>query len=128
MYAFTGQNKPMWEGNASRNQRYDYEYSEAEIRGWVPRIVQVSQGVKDTYVYYNHYQGNAAKNAKTLQGFFGLVRQGIWDSTAPDRDRLTDRGQGPVTRRRTGSLRLRILEIEVAREPILTRKRKEPIW
>ena len=86
------------------------------------------KGVKDTYVYYNHYQGNAAKNAKTLQGFFGLVRQGIWDSTAPDRDRLTDRGQGPVTRRRTGSLRLRILEIEVAREPILTRKRKEPIW
>ena len=74
---FHGQNKAMWEGKASRNERYDYNYSDEEIQGWVPVIADLSSRVKDTYVYYNnHYQGKAAKNAKTLQGFLESFRKG----------------------------------------------------
>jgi uncharacterized protein YecE (DUF72 family) len=74
---FHGQNRAMWEGRASRNERYDYDYSDEEIQGWVPVIADLSKGVKDTYVYYNnHYQGKAAKNAKTLQGLLDSFMRG----------------------------------------------------
>ncbi|HET7057086.1 MAG TPA: DUF72 domain-containing protein [Nitrospiraceae bacterium] len=65
---FHGQNKAMWEGKASRNQRYDYEYSDEELKAWVPVIAGLNQkGAKDIYVYFNnHYRGKAAKNAMTL--------------------------------------------------------------
>lgn len=65
---FHGQNKAMWEGKASRDQRYDYEYSDDELKSWVPVIAGLNkQGAKDTYVYFNnHYRGKAAKNALTL--------------------------------------------------------------
>ncbi|HET6934108.1 MAG TPA: DUF72 domain-containing protein [Candidatus Angelobacter sp.] len=64
---FHGQNKAMWEGKASRDQRYDYEYNDDELKEWVPVITRVNKGKKDTYVYFNnHYRGKAAQNAKTL--------------------------------------------------------------
>jgi uncharacterized protein YecE (DUF72 family) len=58
----------MWEGKASRNQRYDYEYSDEELKAWVPVIAGLNKkGAKDTYVYFNnHYRGKAAQNALTL--------------------------------------------------------------
>jgi uncharacterized protein YecE (DUF72 family) len=60
----------MWERKASRNERYDYDYSDAEIQRWVPVIAGLATDVKEVYVYFNnHYQGKAAKNAKTLEGF-----------------------------------------------------------
>ena len=65
---FHGQNTAMWEGKASRNQRYDYEYSDHELKAWVPAITGLKkQGAKDTYVYFNnHFRGKAARNALTL--------------------------------------------------------------
>ncbi|MDI3461946.1 MAG: hypothetical protein OJF50_000767 [Nitrospira sp.] len=65
---FHCQNKAMWEGKASRNQRYDYEYSDEELKAWVPVIASLNtQGAKDTYMYFNnHFRGKAAKNALTL--------------------------------------------------------------
>lgn len=65
---FHGQNKAMWEGKSSRNQRYDYEYSDEELKAWVPAITGLKkQGAKDTYVYFNnHFRGKAAKKALTL--------------------------------------------------------------
>jgi uncharacterized protein YecE (DUF72 family) len=75
---FHGQNKAMWEGKASRDQRYDYEYSDEELKEWVPVIAGLNdKGVKDTYVYFNnHYQGKAAKNARTLGNFLDSFRKG----------------------------------------------------
>ncbi len=67
---FHGLNAPKWEGKASGNELYDYDYSENEIKSWVPVIAKLSKDVKETYVYFNnHYRGKAAKNARTLEGF-----------------------------------------------------------
>ena len=65
---FHGGNRAMWEGKASRNQRYDYEYSDEELKAWVPAITGLhQQGAKDAYVYFNNnFRGKEAKNALTL--------------------------------------------------------------
>ena len=64
---FHGQNAPKWAGKATRNERYDYEYTEEELREWVEPIVNLTKYVEQTYVYFNnHYRGKAAKNAQML--------------------------------------------------------------
>jgi uncharacterized protein YecE (DUF72 family) len=66
---FHGQNREQWARASTRNERYDYDYSDEQLQEWVPVIANLGT-VKDTYVYFNnHYQGKAAKNAKTLEGF-----------------------------------------------------------
>jgi uncharacterized protein YecE (DUF72 family) len=61
----------MWEGKASRNQCYDYEYSDEELKAWVPVIAGLNQkGAKDIYVYFNnHYRGKAAKKGHDPRQF-----------------------------------------------------------
>jgi uncharacterized protein YecE (DUF72 family) len=40
-------------------------------------IADLSKDVKETYIYYNnHYQGKAARNAKTLAGFLESYQTG----------------------------------------------------
>src|SRR5689334_1770096 len=53
------QNRDHWARTSSGDERYDYDYSDEELRGWVPVIAGLSTQVKDTYVYFNnHYHGN----------------------------------------------------------------------
>lgn len=67
---FHGQNTEQWAKSSTRNERYDYDYSDEELRGWVPVIADLAAEVKAVYVYFNnHYRGKAAKNARTLEGF-----------------------------------------------------------
>lgn len=74
---FHGQNREHWARTSNRDERYDYDYSDEELRGWAPVIASLSTQVKDTYVYFNnHYQGNGAKNAKTLDRLLASFRQG----------------------------------------------------
>jgi uncharacterized protein YecE (DUF72 family) len=62
-------------GVSERTVRLDY--SDEELRGWVPVIAGLTARVKDTYVYFNnHYHGNGAKNAKTLDRLLASFRQG----------------------------------------------------
>jgi uncharacterized protein YecE (DUF72 family) len=69
---FHGQNAPKWEGKATRDERYDYEYTEEELREWVEPIVNVTKYVEQTYVYFNnHYRAKAAKNAHMLEQLIG---------------------------------------------------------
>jgi uncharacterized protein YecE (DUF72 family) len=69
---FHGQNAPKWEGAASRDERYDYEYVEEELREWVEPIINLTKYVEQTYVYFNnHYRAKAAKNAQMLQELIG---------------------------------------------------------
>jgi uncharacterized protein YecE (DUF72 family) len=74
---FHGQNTAMWEAKASRNERYDYEYTEEELQGWVEPIQNVSKVAEQTYVLFNnHYRGKAAKNAQMLQALLKQQSQG----------------------------------------------------
>ena len=67
---FHGQNRAHWEKASTRNARYDYDYSDEELQGWVPVLIGLSKDVKEVYVYFNnHYRGQAAKNADTLRSF-----------------------------------------------------------
>ncbi|MCL2001442.1 MAG: DUF72 domain-containing protein [Planctomycetes bacterium] len=55
-----------WRGdNASR---YDYEYSEAELREWLPRLTELMAFSRRTVAFFNnHWQGKATRNADMLR-------------------------------------------------------------
>lgn len=48
-------------------QRYDYLYSDGQLREWVPRIETIARQAEKTYVFFNNcHGGQAAKNALTM--------------------------------------------------------------
>ncbi len=51
-----------WDGGALR---YDYDYSQEELKSWREKILKLKNKVKKTYVYFNNcHEGQAAKNAQ----------------------------------------------------------------
>ncbi len=64
-FRFHGRN-PNW-FNVPIKVRYDYLYSEAELKEFVPDIQQISQRTAKTLVFFNNcYSGSAAKNAAQM--------------------------------------------------------------
>jgi uncharacterized protein YecE (DUF72 family) len=60
-----------WQGD--RNTRYDYSYSEQQLKEWVTRIQDLANQARRTYLFFNNcHAGQAAKNAKLMQE---LLRQ-----------------------------------------------------
>lgn len=54
--------------DAGRDARYDYLYSEDELKAWVTTIRKISQDAKKLFVFNNnHYQGQAAANSLELK-------------------------------------------------------------
>jgi uncharacterized protein YecE (DUF72 family) len=64
---FHGRNaKTWWGGDAS--ERYNYLYTEQQLKEWTPKIKQLSASTQETYVLFNNcHAGYAARNAKTMQ-------------------------------------------------------------
>jgi uncharacterized protein YecE (DUF72 family) len=61
-FRFHGRN-PHW-FNVPSSVRYDYLYSEEELKSFVPDIKEVSQKTAETMVFFNNcHAGSAAKNA-----------------------------------------------------------------
>ena len=55
------------------SDRYDYDYSERELREWLGRIQELAQQARRTYLFFNNcHAGQAARNAKLMQE---LLRQ-----------------------------------------------------
>jgi uncharacterized protein YecE (DUF72 family) len=68
---FHGRNYDKWWSN-DKNARYDYLYSEAELKEWVPKIRGLEQQTDIVYVFMNNcFGGQAAKNAADMQGLLG---------------------------------------------------------
>ncbi len=64
---FHGRNAEMWWGGDAA-QRYNYLYTEQELKEWVPKIKQLAASTQEIYVLFNNcHAGYAAKNAKTMQ-------------------------------------------------------------
>ncbi len=64
-FRFHGRN-PNW-FNVPIKVRYDYLYSEAELKEFVPDIQQISQKTAKTLIFFNNcYSGSAAKNAAQM--------------------------------------------------------------
>ncbi len=64
---FHGRNVETWWSGDSAT-RYDYLYSESELKGWKPRIGAMMEQAKKLRVFFNnHRSGQATTNARDLQ-------------------------------------------------------------
>lgn len=64
---FHGRNYEKW-FKGDNKTRYDYLYSEDELREWLPKIKRLEQETERTYVFMNNcYGGKAATNAAQLK-------------------------------------------------------------
>jgi uncharacterized protein YecE (DUF72 family) len=53
--------------------RYDYDYREAELKGWLDKVRDLANQARRTYLFFNNcHAGQAARNAKLMQE---LLRQ-----------------------------------------------------
>jgi len=63
---FHGRNRDQWWRGDSAS-RYDYEYSDAELREWLPRLMELMAHARRTLAFFNnHWKGKATKNAAML--------------------------------------------------------------
>jgi uncharacterized protein YecE (DUF72 family) len=75
---FHGRNAANWwggerSGGARTGDRYDYDYSENELREWVKKVARLAEQARRTYLFFNNcHAGQAARNAKLMQE---LLRQ-----------------------------------------------------
>lgn len=65
---FHGRNyEAWWDRSRESWERYDYLYSEDELREWVPGLLELDRGAERTYaIFNNHYRGKAPRNAVML--------------------------------------------------------------
>ncbi len=67
-----GRNARDWWGGGAK-LRYDYSYSEDELKEWVERVRGLAEKARRTYLFFNNcHAGQAARNAKLMQE---LLRQ-----------------------------------------------------
>lgn len=64
---FHGRNKEKWWNHENSRDRYDYEYTEEELKEWLPKIRGLLGLVLKLYIFFNnHPGGQAVRNAKTM--------------------------------------------------------------
>jgi uncharacterized protein YecE (DUF72 family) len=65
---FHGRNRAKWWEHDEAWERYDYNYSDAELMEWVPKIRDLDQEAPLTLIYMNnHWQGQAVDSARQLR-------------------------------------------------------------
>jgi uncharacterized protein YecE (DUF72 family) len=74
---FHGKNRTTWY-NPERGDRYDWNYSENDLRNWIMRIKALEERAETTYLFFNNcHAGQAVKNAllmrEILQNEFRIV-------------------------------------------------------
>jgi uncharacterized protein YecE (DUF72 family) len=68
-FRFHGRNKENWlKKGIETSLRFDYEYSEKELKDFVPAIKEAQMSSEETYVLFNNCHGaKAVRNAKKMQ-------------------------------------------------------------
>lgn len=67
-----GRNAKTWWGRGG-GDRYDYLYTEDELREWIGKIKDMSQKARKTFVFFNNcHAGQAASNARLMQELLSL--------------------------------------------------------
>ena len=83
-FRFHGRNRNWF--RASREERYDYLYSEDELKQFAGPVREVAQGAKRTYLFFNNcHVGSAGRNALLMKQLLGLV-----DALTPQQQRVVD--------------------------------------
>lgn len=60
--------------NAPVEERYNYSYSDSELKEFIPEINKINSKAKKTYVFFNNcHAGSAARNARKLKELLGLT-------------------------------------------------------
>jgi uncharacterized protein YecE (DUF72 family) len=64
---FHGRNKKAWYGGDS-SERYNYLYSDQELRCWIPKIKHISDNTEELLIFFNNcHAGHATRNALKMQ-------------------------------------------------------------
>lgn len=67
-----GRNTKTWY-NQQLGDRYDWDYTDEELRGWLPRLATMTERADETYLFFNNcHAGQAVKNAVIMKE---LMRQ-----------------------------------------------------
>jgi len=70
---FHGRNREKWWRHEQAYERYDYLYTEDELREWMPGIRSLAGEANQVFVAFNnHYRGQAVHNARQLKQMLGL--------------------------------------------------------
>jgi uncharacterized protein YecE (DUF72 family) len=86
-----GRNYEQWFDSDSRNDRYNYLYSDPELRGWKTRIDAIAEKAQKTFVIANnHFEGKAVVNALQLKH---MVTGRLVDMPAMLRERYWELGE-----------------------------------
>ncbi|MGB9803873.1 DUF72 domain-containing protein [Desulfofundulus sp.] len=73
---FHGRNYQKWWQHEEAHERYDYLYSEDELKEWAPRIAKLAERTTKTFVSMNnHYRGQAVINGRMIREI--LQRMGL---------------------------------------------------
>ena len=69
---FHGRNAKKWWQHEEAYERYDYTYQPEELREWTPKIEQLNQETRKTFVFANnHYRGQGIDTARQLKLMLG---------------------------------------------------------
>ena len=68
MVRFHGRDREVWaKKDVSASERFRYEYSQDELREWVPKVRELSGQARETHVLMNNcYRDYAVNNAREL--------------------------------------------------------------
>ncbi len=65
---FHGRNYQKWWKHDQAYERYDYTYSEEELKEWAPKIEEMNHEAKETFVFANnHYKAQGIDTARQLK-------------------------------------------------------------
>ncbi len=65
---FHGRNAAKWWQHEEAWERYDYTYSEEELREWLPKIRHLEQKADTVFIFANnHWKGQAVQTARQLR-------------------------------------------------------------
>ena len=79
---FHGRNKETWFGGDS-SQRYNYLYSDNELKDWIPNIKHLSNATDEVLIFFNNcHVGHAAKNALKMQD---MLQSDLFKSNSEDK-------------------------------------------
>lgn len=70
---FHGRVKKHWWDPPEPHKRYDYLYRREELEEWIPKVRELSEEAKSSYLFFNnHFQGKSAKNAALMTDLLDL--------------------------------------------------------
>jgi len=69
---FHGRNAAKWWKHEKSYERYEYLYTEDELRSWLPGLKKLVENAGALFVVFNyHFQGQAVQNARLLRRLLG---------------------------------------------------------